>query len=147
MAQQREQGAGHADHRADVGLELLAQRLGAPVEQRAHGAIAGVVDQDVEATLLHLQCLGQAGQGFAIVDVQLPGDEACAGQALDVRWLARRRPDLVACVAKRIGQGAADAAGTTGDQNGGHEQDLARTGIEGAVDRFEHRNVQRRGQA
>jgi len=115
-AQQREQCAGHPDNREDIGLELLAQGIDAAVEQRPHGAVAGVVDQDVEGFKL----LGQTGQGLAVVHIQLPGAEAGGVQALDILSFAGGSPDVVAGIAEGVGQGAADAAGTTGDQDGGH---------------------------
>ncbi|KWV86039.1 hypothetical protein PFLmoz3_04316 [Pseudomonas fluorescens] len=50
--QGREQRLGHADDGKHIGFELALHRLGTAVEQRAHGAVAGVVDQYIQLAQL-----------------------------------------------------------------------------------------------
>ncbi|MNP86248.1 hypothetical protein D3C76_1863690 [compost metagenome] len=59
-------------------------------------------------------------QALGVVDVKLPGGETGAGQVFNVFGFTGGGPNVVAGIAKGFGQGAADAAGTTGDQDGGH---------------------------
>ncbi|MCY1243752.1 hypothetical protein D9M72_567840 [compost metagenome] len=118
-AQQREQRAGQADDGEDVGLELPADVLRAAVQQRAHGAVAGVVDQHVEAPGFHLQACDELGDGRLVVDVQAHAVEAGEVQAGDVLIAPGAGPDLVAGAEERLGEGAADAAGAAGDEGDG----------------------------
>jgi hypothetical protein len=118
-AQQREQRAGHPDDGEDIGFELLAHGLHAAVEQRAHGAIAGVVDQHIEAADLFTQASCQLLQRLAVVDVELHGMQPGLFERREVTVLARRGPDRVAARLEGVGQGAADAAGAACDQNAG----------------------------
>lgn len=115
-AQGGEQRLGHADDREHVGLELALQGLGATIEQRAHGAVAGVVDQHIQ--LAHLS--GQLRQGRAIVDVQLHGLETGRCEGRDVFGTAGAGPYVIAGDFEGIGQGTADAAGATGDKHVRH---------------------------
>ncbi|SPO57406.1 protein of unknown function [Pseudomonas sp. JV551A1] len=50
----------------------------------------------------------------------MSGSEAGGVQLLDILRFAGGGPDMVAGISEGVGQGAADAAGTTGDQDGGH---------------------------
>jgi hypothetical protein len=90
--------------------------LDAAIEQRAHGPVAGVVDQHVEAADFSLQAFGQLTQGQAIVDVQLYGAKAGGAQGGQVFGFARSGPDLITGLLEYLGQGATNAAGTSGDQ-------------------------------
>ncbi|MCY1461159.1 hypothetical protein D9M71_787860 [compost metagenome] len=74
--------------------------------------------------MLGLDFFAQALQGLGIIDVQLAPLEAGRFQPCDVFGFAGRGPDLVAGALEAVGQGAADAAGTTGDEDEGHEANL-----------------------
>ena len=119
LAQQRKAGAGHADQREHIGFELLAHGLDAAVQQWAHGAVTGVIDQHIEAAGVRLQAFGQPAEGQAIVDVQLDRVEAGGAELRDIGRLARAGPDAIAGLLEDLGQGAADAAGAAGDQDCG----------------------------
>lgn len=50
--------------------ELAPHGLDAAIEQRAHGAIAGIVDQHIKASELLIDPLTQGLQGRAVIDIQ-----------------------------------------------------------------------------
>ncbi|MNE64356.1 hypothetical protein D3C80_1597640 [compost metagenome] len=65
--------------------------------------------------MLLVDALAQLFEGRTVIDVQLHGGEAGRRQCHHVLGLARTGPDLETGRFEGIGQGAADAAGTTGD--------------------------------
>ena len=70
-AQHRKQCAGDPDNREHVGFELTLHGGHAAVEQRAHGAVTGVVDQHIEAAVLLIDSLAKLRQCRAVIDVEL----------------------------------------------------------------------------
>ncbi|MNL23571.1 hypothetical protein D3C87_1449660 [compost metagenome] len=64
--------------------------------------------------------LAQLFECHAIVDVQLHGGEPGSRQRRYVFSSAGAGPDVVTGLFKGIGQGAANAAGTSGNQRNGH---------------------------
>ncbi|MCY1423953.1 hypothetical protein D9M71_396810 [compost metagenome] len=119
-AQHREECARHTDNRKHIGFELPLHGRHTAVQQRPHGAITGVVDQHIEAAMLLVDAFAQLFECLAIVDVQLHGDKTGRGQRCDIFSLAGAGPDFVASSLERIGKGAANAAGTSGNQRNGH---------------------------
>lgn len=49
--QRRKQRAGDTDQRKHIGFKLALHDLDAAIEQRAHGAVAGIVDENVETAM------------------------------------------------------------------------------------------------
>ncbi|MNT25045.1 hypothetical protein D3C72_1605490 [compost metagenome] len=94
--------------------------LDTTIEQRAHGAVAGVVDEDVESTMGRFDFRTQALQGLGVVDVQLSSGKAGRLQARYIFGFTRCGPDLMAGLFETVGQGAANTAGTTCDEDDGH---------------------------
>jgi hypothetical protein len=92
----------------------------AAVEQWAHRAITGIVDEHIETALFLVDSLTQLFKCRAIVDVQLHGGKPGRRQSRHVFSPAGAGPDLVTGTFKGIGQGAANAAGTSGNQRNGH---------------------------
>ncbi|VVM58710.1 hypothetical protein PS623_01144 [Pseudomonas fluorescens] len=118
--QQREQRASDPNQGEHVGFELLAQPIDTAIEHRAHGAVAGIVDEDIEAAMAGLQLICEACQLGTVIDVQLSRGKARCSQLGNGFGLARGGPDLMTGITKGIGKGAADAAGATGNQDCGH---------------------------
>jgi hypothetical protein len=69
---------------------------------------------------LLVDALAQVFECHAVVDVQLHGGETGSGQRRYVFSLASAGPDIVSGIFENIGEGAANAAGTTGNQRNGH---------------------------
>jgi RND family efflux transporter MFP subunit len=119
-AQYRKQRTGYADNRKHVGFELALHRRYTAVEQRPHCAVSGVVDQHIEAASLLVDPLAKLFQRSAVIDIELNGGEPGRCEHRHIFGLARSRPDFETRAFERIGEGAADAAGTTGNQRNGH---------------------------
>ena len=118
--QHTKHGAGHAHDCEHVGFKLALHRLHAAIEQRPHRTVAGVIDQHIEAAVLLVDPFAQLFECRAIVDVQLHGNKTGSGQRCDIFSLAGTGPDGITSRFEGIGQGAADATGTSGNQRNGH---------------------------
>ena len=115
--QRREQRAGNADDGKYIGFKLLVHTLDAAIEQRPHRAVTGVIDQHVQPAACVLQLPGQMRQCLRVVHVQLYGVEPCRRQSRHILRFAGAGPHVMPGRLEGIGQGAANTAGTTADQN------------------------------
>lgn len=113
-----------------IGIELLAQRLGGQILQRAGLAVGAVVEQAIEAAAGQYLRLSRAPLYAGLVgQIQLDRQQTQLTQLRHVLGLAGGGDDGVAVLAERLGGSQADAAGAAGDQNeAGHEGILVVTG-------------------
>lgn len=126
----RQQLANEVVPAEQVGVELLAQRLGGQILQRAGLAVGAVVEQAIQAATGQCLRLGRAPLYAGLVgQVQLDGQQTQLAQLRHVLGLAGGGDDGVTVLAERLGGGQADAAGAAGDQNeAGHGRILVVAG-------------------
>ena len=89
--------------RKDVGVELFQQGVAVGVQDGAHGAVAGVIDQQIQPTCLAANLLDALLALLRVVDVQGDGDRALGGQWVQGFDAARRSKYLI--VGFQAGQG------------------------------------------
>ena len=106
-------------HRAEhVDVELAARLVERHVLDGAVGAIAGVVDQDVDAAGLGDDLLDTGAHGVVVGDVHRQRPDAAARELLEALGAARGAVDGVAELVQLQGGDLADAGGGSGDEGG-----------------------------
>jgi len=116
----RKHGAHHVHHAVEIGRDQLLDFGGAQLLEISEQAVAGIVDEHVDASerldrgldcCLRLRLLG---------DVELDERKAVAGyiaqRVVDLVEIAARRDYAVACLQRRPCRCSADAAARTGDE-------------------------------
>ena len=109
---------GEASQAEDVDLELAAGLVDRDVLDGPVGAVAGVVDQDVDAAGLLQDAVDAGAHGGVVGHVHGQRADAIGGQGLETVGTTGRTVDDVAQRLELADGVLADAGGGTGDERG-----------------------------
>ncbi len=107
----------HPQRAESVGLELAADLVHAEFLHRSRLRIPGVIDQRINAPGLCQHILHGGCHTGLVGHVQSQGGDVVARQIIDGLQPPRRSEDAPAFFGQQERCGAADAGGTTGDEN------------------------------